>query len=173
MVTIASCKDCFGVKTEDGKKLKYQRQNCPYEHAVDYKNAYDFFKSKWNEEFPELLQASSAMGPAANACKVERNAAMPMIEQEAMMAKMQQTMTMFTESMNNMVALMDGKPAKKQTPPKNGGKIQMWRPDVKQENIQDAIDQLKERHPGLEEQDIIIAPNKNPGHSSIRFKVPD
>jgi hypothetical protein len=180
MTTILnSCKECFGVKT-DGGKLKYQKPNCPFEHAKDYKDTYDFFKNKWNEDFPQLLQAASALTQEAQACRTERNAMMPLLQQQEMMESMEKMYKQMNETIDNFFEkIVGGKKtqkmplAPKQSPAPNGNgtKWEMWRPDIKEENIQDAIEKLKAKYPSLTDADIDISSNKN-NHKSIRYKLP-
>jgi len=171
VASITTCKDCY--------KTKLQKPNCDYEHAKDYQDTYEFFRNKWNEEFPQLLQAAQALKPATDACKAERNAALPILQQQQMMKEMSD-MVLGTKTMiDNFIESMGGGKAKKaQTTAKesantSNGNTHMWRPDVKDENVQNAIDELKAKHPELNDSNIEVMPNRSgAGHKSIRYKLP-
>jgi hypothetical protein len=170
MTTITSCKDCFGVKTADGKKLKYQKPKCAYERAVDYMNAYNFFKEKWGDDFQELIQNAQALVPETNACKGDRNASMAILEQQEMFDEMKENMKAFNEAIKQLGTVLPTttkKPAKEKVP----NRMETWRPDIKEENMQDALDKLKERYPTLTEADIVTSKNKN-NNLTIRYRVP-
>ena len=180
MPLLQSCKDCYKIVSEDGK-LKYQIERCPFEHANDYKDTHDFFKNKYGEDFPQLLAAAQALLPQVQACRAERNAAMPALEQKAMMNQMMSQMNETIKEMHSVVDAFIGKAsAKKQTTaierkpsanpsnPANNG-LKMWRPDIKEEKVQDAIDKLKAQYPNLQEEDIKITTNTH-GNMTIRFK---
>jgi hypothetical protein len=158
MPTITSCKDCFGTK--------YQKGKCAYERAVDYAETYKYYKEKWNEEFPDLLEKAKEMGPETMACKVERNASMPLLQQQEFMAQMDDRIKRLTEAIEKIV----GKPAK-EPKPASANQKKMWRPDIKEEKVPEAIALLKAKYPSLIDNDIEITKNKN-NNSTIRFQPP-
>lgn len=182
---LASCKDCFGVKTTGGK-LKYQKPNCAFEHARDYSETYNFFKTKWNEEFPQLLTAAQALTQEAQACRAERNSIMPLLNQQEMMESMEKMYKQMNETIDNFfekivgakkTSKMPSVPKTTSNPTTNNGatgganRLEMWRPDIKEDNIQDAIDKLKAKYPSIEDSDIEITTNKN-NHKTIRYRLP-
>jgi len=142
----------------------YNYDGCPYKHAKDLIDAYNHFKDKYGDEFPELLNVET-LKPQAVECRMRINET---VKQQEMFNKvfgikeMQEQISKLTKEINRISGNGEKKPVE------HGWK--MWRPDIKPENVPDAVKKLKEKHPQLSDKEIDISTNAH-NNAMIKYKI--